>query len=901
MSTETLWLSPTDFVTGDKSLRITYPSVTHPAVEVKATAPGDLKWISLGLKIPPFHEISAVQVCYQLSNSGSFISQIRLAEMRTPDQAVVRHDDGTDLLSVQPTCYRSQLATGYRPDGAVLLELRLNFQNAVDTITLGAVGVEVGSYIPCIAVPSYTRGTLPAAGAPGCLARVTDSSRGLWMDQGSQWFSLSGEVFNVKEFGAKGDAVTDDIAAFETAIAAMSTVQDLQGGVLYVPTGAYRISRTLNITRPLRLLGASARFEDSSVLLFDDGVTGIVTWHPGMASPDGGYADGCSIEYLTIRANGRTQPDCHGIWMRTPTHVSHCHIRGFSGNGIHVTSEGKGFPDNWHVTWTRVSQCEDGIHVDGENTSNGVCVAGDFQDNRGWGVFESSFLGCTYIGCHTAENLKGPYFVDEGPGVTSLINCYSEGDQPPSRFIANTHVIGGLHGAGFTSDSSYFGGLTWQATHPTIFRSDTSVSNPSAIGANPPQVTLSGTLTDPSVSVRIEVTTPGYPGGIDANHQPVGPPASVRWSTDGGQSWNGPVALPRADNPGGYGLPKIQLGATGLTAHFTQGFYSGDNVWTAEGYGGSQTVFSAGSRDGTLAAFGWGHVSGTPGGDPGSWSLRFGALAGPWAKRWALLWANSPMYSSMYLSGGSAQPYPGTVVFNNLWYGTLDDERRIANADATAGVAGDTAWHNTIASNVGWWRPGDIVWNKSEAQRWPVAWRPMTRSGIASDAFGFNQPWRPSTGYYPGQSIAPGNGFIYRATVAGTTDAKNKPAWPTTAGQTVDDATQIWECAGTTPGSFEPILDCAPTMLVKDCSAGGTFTLTSDEIAHARFKLTGAPGGAFNVLIGSGVAGSWHRVVYNATNTAATVKAGDGDTGVAVPAQSAYLLLHDGSAIVRAT
>jgi hypothetical protein len=115
---------------------------------------------------------------------------------------------------------------------------------------------------------------------------------------------LSGDIFNVKKFGAKGDAVTDDIAGFETAIAAMSTVQDLKGGLLYVPPGTYRLSRTLNITRPLRLLGASARYLESSVLLFDEGVTGVVTWHGAMGSPDGGHADGCSIEYLTIRAAG---------------------------------------------------------------------------------------------------------------------------------------------------------------------------------------------------------------------------------------------------------------------------------------------------------------------------------------------------------------------------------------------------------------------------------------------------------------------------------------------------------------------------------------------------------------------------------------------------------------------
>lgn len=248
MATDILWLSPTDFVTGDKSLRISYPSVTHPAVEIKTTTPGDLKWIYLGLRVPPDHDIHSIHVCYQLSNSRSFISQVRLVEMQTPDQAVVRHDDATDLLSTTPTCYRSPVVA-FRPGAAVLLALRLNFEKIADTITLGAIGVEVFS--SCTPVPNYTQGTLPAPGVSGCLARVTDSVRGLWMDQGSQWFSLSGEVVNVKEFGAKGDGMTDDQPAFAAAIASLSPSNSSYGGVVEVPPGTYRFASTLSIKKSI--------------------------------------------------------------------------------------------------------------------------------------------------------------------------------------------------------------------------------------------------------------------------------------------------------------------------------------------------------------------------------------------------------------------------------------------------------------------------------------------------------------------------------------------------------------------------------------------------------------------------------------------------------------------------
>lgn len=98
MPTQTLWLSPIDFVTGDSTLKLSFPSVKHPAVEVKSKKPGDLKWVYMGLRLPPCSAIKAVRICYQLENSRSFISQVRLTEMQTPEQALVRHDDPIDFL-----------------------------------------------------------------------------------------------------------------------------------------------------------------------------------------------------------------------------------------------------------------------------------------------------------------------------------------------------------------------------------------------------------------------------------------------------------------------------------------------------------------------------------------------------------------------------------------------------------------------------------------------------------------------------------------------------------------------------------------------------------------------------------------------------------------------------------
>lgn len=128
---ETIWLSPTAYVTGDPSLRISYPFVSHPNTIVTSQTTGDFKWISMGLPLPSNVKIYEVIICYLVSNPQSFISQVRLTEMGTPDQAIVRHDDPTDLKSTSPECYTSKVG-GLVPTAAVTLALRLNFQNEND-------------------------------------------------------------------------------------------------------------------------------------------------------------------------------------------------------------------------------------------------------------------------------------------------------------------------------------------------------------------------------------------------------------------------------------------------------------------------------------------------------------------------------------------------------------------------------------------------------------------------------------------------------------------------------------------------------------------------------------------------------------------------------------------------
>jgi hypothetical protein len=59
-------------------------------------------------------------------------------------------------------------------------------------------------------------------------------------------------LFDVQTYGAVGDGTTDDTAAIQSAIDATPA----NGGVVFFPPGTYKVVATLNIDKPLEILGS---------------------------------------------------------------------------------------------------------------------------------------------------------------------------------------------------------------------------------------------------------------------------------------------------------------------------------------------------------------------------------------------------------------------------------------------------------------------------------------------------------------------------------------------------------------------------------------------------------------------------------------------------------------------
>jgi hypothetical protein len=157
------WLNHLDLLPGDETVSTEYQSLTCPGVggvsglAVTSSTTGENgpsnenKVVSMGVEVPPDFDVNGVRLCYENSSSASFVSQIRLCQLGSPpDFCLVRLDDGTDLTDPGPVCVNSSTpfdgSIDPNPDvegleGALRLDLRVNFGDTADTICLRAVGL----------------------------------------------------------------------------------------------------------------------------------------------------------------------------------------------------------------------------------------------------------------------------------------------------------------------------------------------------------------------------------------------------------------------------------------------------------------------------------------------------------------------------------------------------------------------------------------------------------------------------------------------------------------------------------------------------------------------------------------------------------------------------------------
>ena len=200
------------------------------------------------------------------------------------------------------------------------------------------------------------------------------------------------DTVSVKDFGAVGDGVTDDTAAFTSAIAAASEV--------HVPAGTYKISSTLTLTTT-RLIGEQYQ---NTFLRFTAAVTTAVE-----------IGGGGHIEEITL--NGADTTDCIGLTNVAAgvNNISALRVRVREFKG--TNARGIKLADAVGVWFDQVYalQCKIGMLIQGATGPFGTYMHFkdcSFRESTNMGVLITRAYGVTFDNCLFEQNTLEGVVVD---------------------------------------------------------------------------------------------------------------------------------------------------------------------------------------------------------------------------------------------------------------------------------------------------------------------------------------------------------------------------------------------------------------------------------------------------------------------------------------------------------
>ena len=730
------------------------------------------------------------------------------------------------------------------------------------------------------------------------------------------------ERFNVRYWGAVGDAATDDSLAFTNALAAAAAYTAVNGftvgAIVYVPPGRYRITTPINITAACVLEGAFGGTPfGSSVLLFDknvglqdgNGIGGaiFVNGYDGQ-----GTAHGTIIRRLSLAVSGALTPADYltlttGIYVAAGrVQIEDVYVGSFQGDGIIFDGDAGALPDGWRLGGHIVIEGAGryGLITRGEASLGSMTATLDVRKCGSWAVYQSSLYGNAYSGgIHTTHN-----------GVTALTGNWTKGGNsipavPPDTIFLDPHIWSS------TMEVTELGALIL----PTV--------------AN-----KTGFQYRAKTTGRTDLSEPRWPTTLGDTVMDGGITWEC-WMEEGGPVWSkhGPSSWSLIYAEGGQNYPHFDTGQDSI-AFAVGGISEKSSVTFANssrggvvpfvvqtqrsangniqyplilGIGGAQ---SAGNQWAKMVdpLIGFWKYSGN-GNKPGSYQgggvnvMRdyWNPTLNRWSREVFDPWADPGYYGffSYTESDGLDWPQPGAVCWPTLWVGgVLREEKRLTTLPAKTsapaiGSAFAPDFGSSTASAKGAYQINDLIWNSAApgTPTVPILWRARARGGVAVSN------WLPNIAYEAGILIrpnGPSESQLYRARNYGTS-TDPKPAFLDTPGASYTDGTVVWDWWGNADDDsiYEPVIAELPAMVTMDVSAGGTKTLTSDEAAHERIKLTGVLPNSTTVIVEPGAALGWTRTIWNATSGAQTltVNATAGGLGVIVREGAIAVLFCDGT------
>src|SRR5205085_9534719 len=95
-----------------------------------------------------------------------------------------------------------------------------------------------------------------------------------------------------------------------------------------------------------------------------------------------------------------------GFVLYDRARIENCSITGFLYDAIHIEAiDDTKNANQWEIINCRTNaNGRHGLYAAGENSNAGIAIGLSCSNNSGWGVYDRSFLGNTYVGCLTENN-----------------------------------------------------------------------------------------------------------------------------------------------------------------------------------------------------------------------------------------------------------------------------------------------------------------------------------------------------------------------------------------------------------------------------------------------------------------------------------------------------------------
>jgi hypothetical protein len=279
-----------------------------------------------------------------LQQAGALTSMPRLDQLNVATESI-------SLNSQKIT----NLANGTNPqDAAVFGQIPTNLPPN------GSAGGDLSGSFPSPSVAKVNGILVSGTPASGQALIATSSSAAAWSSVGgaTDWINVKQSPYN-----ATGNGATDDTAAIQNAINALSST----GGVVYLPAGTY----LLNGTSALSLASAGVR------LLGDGTVTSVIKIGSSFTAPEAIAitADSCRVSDLSIVGASSTiasNPACNAVEITGSQRIKIYDIFAQYINGWVIESVGSASRGNLDTMFRGIvgRNCAGGVHTKGVSGSS---------------------------------------------------------------------------------------------------------------------------------------------------------------------------------------------------------------------------------------------------------------------------------------------------------------------------------------------------------------------------------------------------------------------------------------------------------------------------------------------------------------------------------------------------